>query len=61
MAGKIALRELSPLHLVLVRAILAALALDLFLLWRGGWEDVGMSFSSSHRRKVARSMVSFSS
>lgn len=39
-AGKIALRELSPLHLVLVRAILAALALDLFLLWRGGWGDV---------------------
>lgn len=39
MAGKFALAELSPLHLVLVRAILAALALDLFLWWRRGWID----------------------
>jgi len=38
-AGKFALAELSPLHLVLVRAILAALALDLLLWWRGGWGD----------------------
>jgi len=38
-AGKFALAELSPLHLVLVRAILAALALDLFLWWRRGWID----------------------
>jgi len=39
-AGKFALAELSPLHLVLVRAILAALALDLSLLLGGGWDEV---------------------
>jgi len=39
-ANKIALQELSPVHLILLRAILGSLALDALLLYRGQWSDL---------------------
>ncbi len=39
-ASKIALAELSPGHLILMRALLGGLALDALLVWRGGWRNV---------------------
>ena len=36
-ALKMALNELSPLQLILMRTLLGALALDTVLLWKGQW------------------------
>ena len=40
-ASKIALAELSPLHLILLRVSLGTLALDALLLCRGHWTELG--------------------
>lgn len=39
-ASKVALAELSPVHLILLRAVLASLALGLLLLQTGSWHKV---------------------